>query len=189
MRIALYGGTFDPIHHGHLILARDAREELALDRVLFIPAAISPHKLHCAPASGQDRCRMIEAAIADEPGFSVEPIEILREGPSYAVETVEALRAAWPDAELFYLIGHDNIAKLDTWHRIEDLRRMVEFVVFGRGGHDAPHPFRRLTRRIDISASEIRTRVARGASIRYLVPETVEAIIERHHLYHANAGA
>ncbi len=183
MRIALYGGTFDPIHHGHLLLARDALEQLALDAVVFIPAAISPHKLRSTPSPAFVRREMLAAAIAGEPRFELDDRELHRKGPSYTIDTVEAFRARRPGVRLFYLIGHDNIAALGTWHRIAKLRALVEFVVFGRGVCTAPHPFPELPRRLDISASEVRERVARGASIRYLLPETVRAIIEQHRLY------
>jgi nicotinate-nucleotide adenylyltransferase len=183
MRLALYGGSFDPIHHGHLILARDAREQLHLDRVIFLPAAVSPHKPHLQPAPPELRGEMVRAAIADEPGFEVDDWELGRVGPSYSIDTAEHMRARFPDAELFYLIGHDNIAQLATWRRFETLSRIVQFVVFGRGGSAPPHPYPRLERRLDISATEIRERVARKASIRYLVPDAVRNLIERHQLY------
>ncbi len=183
MKIGLYGGSFDPIHHGHLILAREAREQLGLERVLFIPAAHSPHKLASAPTPGEVRREMVEAALAGEPGFALEECDLRRVGPSFAIETVREVRGRWPDAEFFYLIGHDNVAKLHTWHLYEELRRAVQFVVFGRGEHDAPHDFPTIVRRVDISATEVRTRVARGQSIRYLVPQSVREIIERRRLY------
>ena len=183
MKIGLYGGSFDPVHNGHLILARETREQLGLDRVLFIPAGHSPHKLGTMPTSGEARREMVEAAVADEPGFACEDCDLRRAGPSFAIETVRELRGRWPDAEFFYLIGHDNVAKLGTWQSYEELRRAVRFVVFGRGEHDAPHDFPTIVRRVDISATEIRSRVARGESIRYLVPDTVRAIIGRRQLY------
>lgn len=182
-RIALYGGTFDPIHHGHLILAREAMEKWNLDRVIFIPAAISPHKPGTNPAPAALRLEMVRAAIAGEEAFALDDSELHREGPSYSVETVEQMRARFPDAELFYLIGHDNVPKLHTWRRIEDLRRLAKFIVFDRGDAAPTHGLPSVTRRVDISATEIRARVARGASIRYLVPEAVRAIIEQHQLY------
>jgi len=185
MRLALYGGTFDPVHHGHLVLARDALEELQLDRVVFIPANLSPHKLASSPAPAALRREMLAAAIADEPGFALDDSELQLAGPSYTIDTVERVRAAHPGAKIFYLIGADNVRDLHTWRRIEDLRQLVEFVVFGRGeaASQGPDSFRTLSRRIDISATEIRRRVARGASIRYLVPEPVRSIIITHQLY------
>jgi nicotinate-nucleotide adenylyltransferase len=183
MRLGLYGGTFDPIHHGHLILARDAIEQLALDRVVFIPAALSPHKLESSPAPPEVRRDLVAAAIAGEPRFVLDDSEIHRAGPSFTIDTVEHVRAAHPAAELFYFIGEDNLAALHTWRRIDELRQLAQFVVFGRGENGPAHDFPRLARRIDISATEIRGRVARGESIRYLVPDPVRALIEQHHLY------
>jgi nicotinate-nucleotide adenylyltransferase len=184
MRLALYGGTFDPVHLGHLLLARDALEELALDRVIFIPAALSPHKLVTIPAPAAARLEMLVAALADEPGFTMDDSELQRPGPSFAIDTVERFRTTHPGAELFYLIGADNLRELHTWRRIDELRQLVEFVVFGRGDAIAAESgFRILGRRLDISATEIRRRVARGESIRYLVPEPVRALIAAHHLY------
>ena len=185
MSIALFGGTFDPIHHGHLILARDAIEQLGVERVIFIPAAISPHKLATAPAPPAVRSAMVAAAIAGEPRFVQDDQELGRAGPSYTVDTVEAIRAQHPGVPLLYLIGEDNVAKLDSWHRVGDLRRLVEFVVFDRaaGLGTGTDGFRTLTRRVDISSTEIRERIAHGASIRYLVPEPVRALIEQNRLY------
>ncbi len=187
MRLALYGGTFDPIHHGHLLLARDALETLAVDRVLFIPAALSPHKLSTCPAPAEVRREMLAAALADEPGFVLDDSELSCPGPSFAIETVERIRSIHSGAELYYLIGADNVPELHTWRRIDDLRKLAEFVVFGRGtgGPDDTGGFRFLPRRVDISATEVRRRVAQGASIRYLVPEPVRSLITTHHLYQA----
>jgi nicotinate-nucleotide adenylyltransferase len=183
MKLALYGGTFDPIHHGHLILAREALESLGLDRVVFIPAAQSPHKLHREPAPPRVRLEMVRAAIAGEPRFTCDDAEVERPGPSFTIDTVERTIAQQPGAELFYLIGHDNVRELHTWRRIDELRQLVRFVVFDRDGCDAAHDFLHITRQVDVSATDVRTRVAHGASIRYLVPEPVRAIIAREKLY------
>lgn len=183
MKLGLYGGSFDPIHHGHLILARDAIEQLALDRVIFIPAAVSPHKLDRHPAPAEIRRAMVAAAIDGEPQFALDDSELHRTGPSFTIDTVEQMLSQFPGAELFYFIGADNIRALHTWRRIDELRQLVQFVVFDRDADAAAHGFPTLARRIDISATEIRTRVARGESIRYLVPEPVRALIEKHHLY------
>lgn len=183
MKLGLYGGSFDPIHHGHLLLARQALEELGLERILFVPAAHSPHKLSHTPTAGDIRREMVSAAIEGEPGFALEDCELRRGGPSYAIDTVSELRARWPEAEFHYLIGQDNVAKLSTWHRFEDLAREVRFVVFGRGPDGPAKGFATVDRRVDISATNIRERVACGRSIRYLVPEAVRQIIGRHHLY------
>ncbi|MGC3991113.1 MAG: nicotinate-nucleotide adenylyltransferase [Chthoniobacteraceae bacterium] len=183
MKIAIYGGTFDPIHHGHLILAREAVEKLGLDRLIFVPNTISPHKLARQAASPVLRLAMVRAAIAGEGSFAVDDLEIHRGGPSYAIETVEALQAREPGAEWVYLIGGDNIAALHTWKRFAELERLVQFVVFTRPGDSAAHAYPVIQRQIEISATEIRERVAKGLSIRYLVPEPVREIIARENLY------
>lgn len=189
MKIGFFGGTFNPIHNGHLIVARDAVEQLGLDRLYFIPAALSPHKLDTPPApSPEIRAEMVQAAVRDEPRFDLETYEVERPGvPSYAVDTILAMRERFGvDARFFYLIGRDNVPLLGTWHRIDELHRMVQFVVFNRGAAEeelAPLPYVTLGRRIDISATEIRNRVANGQSIRYLVPEGVRELIDFHSLY------
>ena len=188
MRIALFGGSFDPVHHGHLLLAQDALEQLELDLLVFIPAGINPHKLHAAPkADGMQRLRMLEAAVAGEERLSVDALELYREGPSYTVDTAEVMQARWPEARLFLLLGEDNLPKLHTWHKIERLNQLVEFVCFGRSteedGASTPPGRHHLSRRIDLSSTEIRQRIAAGLSIRYLVPESVRAFIYAHAIY------
>lgn len=184
MKIGIYGGTFDPIHNGHLILARDAVETLGLDHLLFIPNAISPHRQRHTPAPAALRHQMILAAIADEPRFRADDIELRRSGVSYTIDTVLELKEKYPpDTELFYLIGQDNVNELHSWHRIDELKEFVSFVVFPRSNRDPAHLLLKLERRIDISATEIRNRVAKGGSIRYLVPDAVRTIIAGHQLY------
>lgn len=181
-KIGIYGGTFDPIHHAHLILAREAAEQIGLEQVIFIPAAASPHKpTVIAPAPA--RLAMLQSAIAAEPRFSVDELELRRPPPSFTFDTIETLRGRFADAELFCLIGNDNVAALPSWHRFEELRQLVEFVVLDRTGFQTEHPYRAVRRHIDISATEIRNRVAAGASVRYLVPPAVEEIIYARGLY------
>ena len=184
MKLGFYGGTFDPIHHGHLILAREAVERLRLDRLTFIPNARSPHKPGSVPAPDDLRLEMIRAAIEGEPHFDVEDMELTRSGVSYTIDTIVALRERHGDgAQFFYLIGEDNLGALSTWRRIDELDKMVTFVVLSRAESDTPHPYQTIRRRIDISATEIRKRVANGASIRYLVPDKVHDLILRNNLY------
>jgi nicotinate-nucleotide adenylyltransferase len=185
-KIGIYGGSFDPIHHGHLILAREALETLDLDEVMFVLAARSPHKTSQETTNAALRWEMLTAAIADEPGFSASRLEIDRPPPSYSVETVEALRAAHPKVVFVFLIGEDNLPQLATWHRFEDLRRLVQFVVLDRSGTTVAEGHPIVRRKIDISATTIRNRVASGRSIRYLVPEAVERIIRRENIYQVN---
>ena len=182
IKIGVYGGTFDPIHHGHLILAREARERLDLQKIIFVPAAVSPFK-HAPGASADDRLSMLKAAIAGEEGFSIDQVELHRPPPSYTIDTIEAIRSRDPNAQLFYLLGQDNVADLPKWHRIEDLRKLVQFVVLDRTGEKADHSHLVVGRKIDISATDIRKRVASHQSIRYLVPQSVEEIIRSRRLY------
>ena len=184
-KIGIYGGTFDPIHNGHLILARAARERLDLEVVIFVPAAVSPFKN--APATpASDRLAMLEAAIAGEKEFVIDQMELHRPPPSYTIDTIEIIRAREPKAELFYLLGLDNVRDLTRWHRFDDLQKLVRFVVLDRTGEHINHSHIVVRRKIDISATEIRKRVASHRSIRYLVPEPVEEIIRRRRLYQEN---
>ncbi|MBV9128067.1 MAG: nicotinate (nicotinamide) nucleotide adenylyltransferase [Verrucomicrobia bacterium] len=202
-RIGIFGGTFDPVHHGHLILARDAVEQLGLTRLIFVPAAINPHKTHRPAAPDAARLEMLRAANAGEPAFVVDDCELRRAGPSFTIDTVRALQARWQQqqpaattaGEWILLIGADNVPDLPAWHRIDALRALVRFAVFARGENDeadallATQPAlpadacHLRTRRLDVSATEIRNRVAAGRTIRYLVPEAVAAIIAAQRLY------
>lgn len=182
-KIGIYGGSFDPIHHGHLILAREALETLDLAEVIFVLAGQSPHKPHLRPAGAEVRWGLLTAALAGEEGFAASRLEIDRAPPSYSVDTVEQLRAENPPTQFFFLIGEDNLPKLESWHRFDDLRSLVQFVVLDRSGMEAEYPYPAIRRKIDISATTIRNRVASGQSIRYLVPEAVERIIRRENLY------
>jgi len=183
MRIGIYGGTFNPVHHGHLILARQALEEFKLDRLVFVPAAESPFKIqnHSAPAG--DRLAMLRLAIAGEDRFSVDPLEIERGGISYSIDTVNLFRAREPGADLFFLVGEDNADRLTEWHRFKELKKLVCFVVLSRSEDFQSPEYPVVQRRIEISSTEIRNRVANQESITYLVPESVKHYIEQHQLY------
>jgi nicotinate-nucleotide adenylyltransferase len=187
-RIGILGGTFDPPHHGHLIVAGDAFEALSLDRLLFIPAGNPPHKPGSVTATGAQRLRMLEAAIAGDSRFAVDDRELRREGPSYTVDTLRELRAETPDAGLFFLLGVDQFRALGSWREPGEITRLAQLGVFARGGTDpdisGTFPAVRVpVRRIDISATEIRERIAAGRSVRNLVPDSVAAIIEEERLY------
>ena len=186
MKIGIYGGTFDPVHQAHLILAREARERLGLDKVIFVPAAVSPFKKPAA-ASAEIRLAMLRAAIEGEMGFTADDCELRRPPPSYTIDTVEDIKQREAAAEIHLLIGDDNVSELPKWHRFTELEKMVRFVVLNRTGTHASHSYSAVLRRIDISATEIRKRVASGRSIRYLVPEAVEEIIHRENLYRERA--
>jgi nicotinate-nucleotide adenylyltransferase len=183
MRLGIYGGTFNPVHHGHLILARQALEEFKLDRLVFVPAAESPFKIqnHSAPAG--DRLAMLRLAIAGEDRFSVDPLEIERGGISYSIDTVNLFRNREPGADLFFLVGEDNADRLTEWHRFKELKKLVCFVVLSRSEDFQSPEYPVVQRRIEISSTEIRNRVANRESITYLVPESVKHYIEQHQLY------
>ena len=182
-KIAIYGGTFDPVHHAHLILARQAIETLDLDKVILVPAAISPLKKAAPVASGEVRLAMVQAAIKGEPEFEVDQCELLRPPPSYTIDTVEEICRRECDVSIYCLIGEDNVEQLPRWHRFAELEKMVRFVVLDRTGKQPPHSYQLIYRPIDISATEIRRRVAQRESIRYFVPESVDEIIQREKLY------
>jgi nicotinate-nucleotide adenylyltransferase len=182
-KIAIYGGTFDPVHHAHLILAREALETLGLEKVILVPAAISPLKKAAPIASGDMRLKMLQAAIEGEEGFAIDDCELRRPPPSWTIDTVLEIQRRETDSEIHLLIGEDNVASLDRWRRFDDLKEMVRFVVLDRTGSQMQRNYQVVRRKIDISATDIRKRVARGQSIRYLVPPTVEEIIQRQKLY------
>ena len=188
LKIGIYGGTFDPIHHGHLILSRQACEELKLDQLIFVPAALSPFKKTAAQADGTLRLEMLRAAIQGQKDFIADDCELKRPPPSYSIDTVLEIRERDSDADLFWLVGADNVQGLREWRRFEELERLVQFVILDRGrAKKTPQVYPVVQRNVDISGTEIRNRVASGRSIRYLVPQAVEEIIRREKLYRESA--
>ncbi len=199
--VALFGGTFDPIHFGHLIVARCVLERLALDEVRFIPSANPPHKGGEGLSDVAHRLAMVELAIDSEPGFACDDCETRRTGPSYTLDTVMHFRERLgPEATIHWIIGADSLAELESWHRVGELIDACNIVTVGRPGDSQPDlsTFGRVldeghvaklkrgilqTPHIDISATDIRRRVAAAKSIRYLVPEPVSQYIEDHQLY------
>lgn len=180
-RIGVFGGTFDPPHLGHLIVASDACEALGLDLLLWVPAAVPPHKRETVRASAGLRLAMTRAAVRGDPRFAVDDLELRRAGPSYTVDTLRELRRREPAAELFFLTGADNVRQLPTWREPEEIVRLARLVVLTREGEggEAPSATCVPVTRVDVSATEIRRRAAAGTSIRYLVPDGVRALIER----------
>lgn len=188
LRLGIHGGTFDPVHHGHLVLARDALEQLRLDAVLFVPCGQSPLKARKPCASNAQRLAMLKLALKVEPRFWLTRCELERPAPSYAFDTATEIREAFPHAELFWLIGKDQLDDLDKWHRVQELRRLVQFVLLPRGeAVPKDHPETVLSlpqpRRVDISATEIRHRVKSRLPINHLVPAPVAAYVKRRGLY------
>jgi nicotinate-nucleotide adenylyltransferase len=187
LKLGLYGGSFDPIHHGHLILARQALEDLFLDRVIFIPAAESPFKPDHLGASAEDRLAMIRLAIRDEPHFDVDPLEFNRAAPSYTIDTARAYRAQYPKDALFFLIGEDHVPALHKWNEFEELDQLVDFAILSRSDRPLAVDYPLVCRRFDLSSTEIRNRVANNLPISYLVPENVLRYIHERTLYRGEA--
>lgn len=200
-RIGLYGGSFDPIHFGHLISARSLAEQLSLNRVVLIPAMLPPHKQTSELTDARHRLEMARLAVQGDPLFEVSDAELHRAGPSYTFDTVTQFRQQLgPQVELFWFIGADSLPELPSWYRVAELVKVVRIVTAARPGWTRPDPAqlnvaigsasaRQLledcleTPRIDISATEIRARVRSGLSIRYLVPERVASYIASQRLY------
>jgi nicotinate-nucleotide adenylyltransferase len=189
--IGLFGGSFDPIHHGHLIVAQVVLEALALEQIRFVPAREQPFKTgrHVAPPA--IRARMVSLAIAGEPRFALERIELERPGPSYTVDTLRALRQREPGHDFAILIGADAARDLPAWREADALPRLATLVILSRPGAEIPRlpwPVRVVSvPGVDISATEIRRRVAAGRSIRYWVPEPVAECIVQERLYFPDA--
>jgi nicotinate-nucleotide adenylyltransferase len=200
-KTGLYGGSFDPIHHGHLIVARSVAERLDLEGVIFLPSAAPPHKTGGTLVDPAHRAEMVKLAIHDEPRFGFSDFDLVRRGPSYTIETVRHFRAKLGEAvKLHWIIGADSLADLSSWREVAELMDLCRIVTAVRPGwrwaEDAglrrvigQHRMAALkggvldTPPIDISATDIRRRVREGRSIRYLVPDAVQAYIEAHGLY------
>lgn len=183
----IFGGSFDPVHHGHLIVAARAAEALGLETVLFVPVGVQPLKAAPPVAGAEHRAAMIRLAIAGDRRFALEGGELDRPGPSYTVDTLRQLAARRPGARLVLIVGADAAAQLPRWREADEVARLAEIAVLRRAG--APPVSSPLVRHqvatpaIEISASDIRARVKAGRDIRYVVPATVAEYIERHGLY------
>jgi nicotinate-nucleotide adenylyltransferase len=201
MRLGLFGGTFDPVHLGHLILAEQCREACKLDRLWFVVAGSPPHKPGERTAQSH-RLEMVRLAIAGHPVFEVSELEARRPGPHYSIDTLRAVRRDHPDDELFFLIGADSLVDLPTWRDPAGIARLATIVVVNRPGieqvdpaglpdlGEGVHPFEVVTiPPIGIASNDLRRRLKEGRSIRYLVPRAVEAYIEAHGLYRTNSAA
>lgn len=185
IRLGVFGGTFNPIHWGHLVLAETARDLLSLDRVAFIPSNLPPHKSAKRLLPGAVRMELIQLAIRDHPAFVVSDIELQRREVSYSLDTVTALHRQLPAAKLFLLVGEDMLTV--RWKGWDELKRLCTVVVAHRPGAARPRRERGLKwlamPQLDISSSDIRARVKAGRSIRYLVPAPVERTIRERELY------
>lgn len=189
LRLGLYGGSFDPLHRGHLLVAQAALEELSLDRLFFIPAAQSPFKPGSKPAPDAVRLRMLRRSLAGQSRAEVYADELTRGGVSYSIDTVNAFKDRYPGAELFWLIGADHVPTLPQWRNADRLAESVTFVVIPRPGQPQAtlqHPWRLKHLRgwpLGVSSSEIRDRVRRGLPIDHLVPNGAADVIASERLY------
>ncbi|HEY4227308.1 MAG TPA: nicotinate-nucleotide adenylyltransferase [Candidatus Limnocylindrales bacterium] len=197
--IGLMGGTFDPIHVGHLAIAEEARDALRLDRIVFVPAGQPPHKAEAGVTAVEHRVAMVDLAIAGNAAFELSRIEVDRPGPSFTADTVETLAAG---ADLTVILSVETFAELPTWHAPDRLFAIARMAVVPREGYPAPDPAwlsatfpgreDRVTYlegpRLGLSSTALRARVAAGRSIRYLVPDAVEAYIAVNHLYRRTAA-
>jgi len=188
-RLGLFGGSFDPVHLGHLLVAETAREELELTRLCFIPAAQSPFKPDTVPTASRERVRLLRLALAGQDWCEIDEQEIRRGGVSYTIDTVRAYADRFRGGQLFYLIGADHLSQLPKWRGAEELARLAEFVVIPRPGQTEaplPTPFRgRMLAGfpLGLSSSQIRARVKAGLPIRHLVPDRVAEAIRNNRLY------
>lgn len=199
-RRGILGGTFDPIHYGHLLLAEGAREHCSLDHILFVPAGTPPHKRHRPRTDGQQRSQMIALAVAPWPEYELEPFEIETPGVSYTIRTIEYLEKKYPGDELFLIIGSETLADLPNWYCPERLCSKVTLAVAHRCGFPEPDfsplasfvPNETLCRwrqgvipmpQIEISSTKIRERVVSGKSVRFLLPPSVENYLLEKEIY------
>ena len=201
VRVGLIGGSFDPIHAGHLSIAREVRERLDLERMVFVPAGQPPHKLDKRLTGAEHRLAMVRLAIAGHPHLTVSRVDMDRPGPCYSVDTVRLLRdrfrSAWgAETQIYFTIGADSLIELPTWYQPRELLRLCTVVAVGRPGYDVdpgelerllpgapPVLYLTLNTPVDASSTGIRQRVAEGRSIRGLVPKAVERYIEQYGLY------
>ena len=200
--LGILGGTFDPIHMGHLRMAEHVFQRMELESIVFIPAYVPPHKLGQDFAPAQDRYAMTELAVADNPHFTVSDMELKRTGVSYTIDTIRQLHAQYEDRELNFIIGADSVAQLHTWHNIEEMLELTRFVAVWRPGYEdameelVRHLGEQAKERVllldtpvyDISSTEIRTRIRQGLGLAGLVPPAVERYIYEHGLYGCVAG-
>lgn len=186
-RIGILGGTFDPIHLGHLRMAEVVREKMQLEKIFLVPTHIPPHKTFSGLASPKERLRMVRLAVKGNPFLSASDFEINRPGKSYSIETVRYFSKRFPGAKIFFIIGADSLATLGEWKDISEILRLARFVVLNRPGDFAkPSAIKYSTvqmQGMDISSSNIRALVKQRKSIRYLVPEAVNQFILKSNLY------
>lgn len=195
--LGILGGTFDPVHMGHLHMAEAVYERMGLEQVMFIPAYVPPHKVGAYFASAKDRYAMTELAVSAYPHFTVSDLELRRSGVSYTIDTVRQLSGIYKDKQLYFIIGADSVAQLHTWNNIDELLGLATFVAAGRPGYEGvkEQVVEKLGQRLadkivlldtpkyDISSTDIRARIHEGTGLQGLVPQVVEEYIRKHGLY------
>ena len=185
-KVGILGGTFDPPHLGHLIMAQEVLHRLKLHEIHFMPNQEPPHKEMSSGTTGDDRVRMLELAISGNPAFFVEKIELERSGKSYTVDTIKILQKRNPNYDYYFIIGADMVEYLPNWHKIDELIELVRFVGVNRPNHRMETNYSIITveaPQIDISSTMIRKRSKAGESAKYLLPESVMRYIEENQLY------
>ena len=190
-RIGIFGGTFDPPHRGHAIVAGSVRRQFSLDRIIFVPSFISPHKQEWETASGEARLEMLDLLIRGIPGLEASDCEIRRAGVSYTIDTLRFFHDRYPSATLCLLVGMDNLAEFGSWREPEEILRLATLVVMTRPGSGNIHAEEKMADRmllcnvpaISISSTGIRALIRDGKPIRHLVPDALGTYIERHKLY------
>jgi len=202
-RLGIMGGTFDPIHYGHLVAAEMARSKFKLSKVLFIPSGTPPHKNRSDISAAGLRFEMIERAIQDNPAFDISALELERKGPSYTVDTLRVLRHTWSEHEFYFITGTDALREIFSWREAEEILMMTEFIGAARPGFDASDFLLQVQQEhpetqgrihylevpaLAISSTDIRARVKSGQPIRYLLPEPVRQFIQQYGLYTAEGN-
>jgi len=197
-RLGIMGGTFDPIHYGHLVAAETARVEFDLDNVLFIPTGKPPHKLHHKITDAYERFTMVQMSIKNNKYFKVSNMEIVREGPTYTIDTLKILHELLPNQELYFITGTDALLDLLTWREPDNIVKLAKIIGASRPGYDSRKFFAEITKRypyikdrifelevpaLAISSTDIRARVRNNKSIRYLLPDEVRLYIKERNLY------
>ncbi|MGI6570464.1 MAG: nicotinate-nucleotide adenylyltransferase [Caldicoprobacterales bacterium] len=197
-RIGIMGGTFDPVHIGHLFIAEAVRDAFSLERVIFVPTGDPPHKKTSRLTPGLLRVEMLEHAICGNPFFQVSSMEVERKGTTYTIDTLKELTAQWPAARLYYIIGGDTLLDLKNWRSFEEVARLCSFLAYQRPGFEGETLEKEAERlsedfgaeihifegpHLDISSRSIRRRLAQNRTIRYLVPDRVVKYIKEHNLY------
>lgn len=193
-RIALFGGTFDPIHIGHLAVARQACQQLKLDRVIFIPSGTPPHRATGPIATAEQRCAMVALAIAKEPNFELSDLEARREGLSYTVDTVRTFAQTYPDASLYFILGDDCAAKLHRWKGIEEMLKLVTFIAAHRGGGKPDTAVAHSVVNLEMApmpqaSTYLRAALANGQTIEHDTAPVVAQFISEQGLYHSPLSA